>query len=497
MFFQNIDSSSTILPFLDKVVQKDKVTEEDLYPFIDAFKDTRVTDIVLNVSAQSSVSPSDVVDDCVHIAERKTENGHAVDYSKQLCGIHDIVVKHGIDPFAVWFRRIRETGKRSYLSVRMNDCHCPYEETCHLRPGFFYKARENGWMNGEEYGYFCRTLNYKYPEVRAFFLDYIREQILRYDVDGLELDFMREILCFDYLHDDRDSCVAVMNDFMRGVKRTVGEAEEKHGHKIEILVRLTHNLEQNLIYGFDPVTWEKEGLMDRVIPSPRFQGSENYIPVQEWKKALPKTPVTICIEGLVSSDWGMSRNGFAHMTAAMVRGHAAHYLAEGSDGIYTYNMFGEERPTTDLVPARDIEVQNTLGSREEIVSHPLRFCVINQDEGYIPQGANGYLPLPVIPNFDQPTEVRLHTGKLPESKKGRLILGFTQGSPEAQEIRLNGKKITDFEKIDLPAPKGAFEYGSSAYAAPLSLDSESYVISFKSLEKLSFERICWIEIEAI
>jgi len=494
MYLQNIDSSSTVFPFLNALKEKKDATEADLYPFIDEYIDTNVTDIYLNVMGQMSMTPSAVIDDAAAVYNRRIEDGYAVDHTEVLGGVYAAYQKFG-DPFAVWIRRIREVGMRAHISFRMNDCHCPTEKTCWIRPTFFYTARDNGWMLGESYGYFCRALNYRFPEVRTMFLDYIREQTMRYDVDGIELDYMRDPFCFDYKDKDKDICIPVMNDFMRAVKAIVKEAEAHHGHPIEITVRLNHDIPQNMAMGFDPITWEKEGLVDHIIPSPRFQGSDSHLPIAEWKAALPKTKITACIERQISSEWGMSHNGFAFMTAEQVRGLAASYLAQGSDGIYTFNLYGEHMEFDPNAEARDKEVQYTVGSYEETVSHSLRFPVINQDAEMIPVGHEGWSPIPLVPKKDQDVVIPFVLGKLPKDKKGSLTLGFTKGDPSAISVTVNGKPFLGFVPVETPEPKNAMAKDSRCYAAPFTFDAEKYDVAFRQNGE---EDVCisWIEIDA-
>ncbi len=493
-FYQNIDCDSTIEPFLNTLLSKEKVTEEDLYPFIDEFADTNLTDIVLNVNGQTSSSASDVMDDFLDVYERKMEDGHPVDYTDVMRCWYSVNCIHGIDPFAVWFRRIREIGRRAHISFRMNDCHNPDDVACRLRSSFFYKARDNGWMNGDRYAYYRRTLNYKYPEVRNMFLDYIREQLFRYDADGIELDFMRDMVCCDYLGADREIAIPLMNGFMREAAAIVREAEAHYGHRIEITVRLARDIAQSRLYGFDPITWEKEGLVDRIIPSPRFQGSDSHIPVGEWKRAMPKTEIIPCIEGLISSDWGMSENGLAIMTAEMVRGHAAAFLAQGADGVYTFNMFGQKGLGNGDY-SRDGEVQRTVGDYETTVSRSLRFVTINEDNAAIvPEELPHFRPLPMRLWNYKASSISFNTGRLPSDKQLHLILGFTEGSPADVRILVNGAPVGEMTEIPTPSPESAMAKGTVCYAAVIPGKQERYELSFRVASAPI--TVSWIEIDA-
>ena len=67
-----------------------------------------------------------------------------------------------------------------------------------------------------------------------------------------------------------DVCTGIMNGFIRSFKYIVKQAEEKFGHPIRITVRLTRDIDQSLRFGFDARTWAKEGLVDMIVPSPRW-----------------------------------------------------------------------------------------------------------------------------------------------------------------------------------------------------------------------------------
>ena len=47
--FLNIDETSTVCPFLLGLEGKENLTEKDFYPFVDVFKNTKVSDILFNI----------------------------------------------------------------------------------------------------------------------------------------------------------------------------------------------------------------------------------------------------------------------------------------------------------------------------------------------------------------------------------------------------------------------------------------------------------------
>ncbi len=416
---------------------------------------------------------------------KKIENGIPVDYSGKstIKAYYLAKYKYKVDPFAIWIKRTREVGMNPWLSFRMNDCHLPDAPTCWLRDSYFYEAQKNGLMNGEKYGYYRITYNYKYPTIREKFLGYIKEQLERYDVSGIELDFMREIYCFDYIDDDHDLCVSIMNDFMREVKKIVTAEEAKKGHKIKIAIRLTRDIEKSLRFGFDARTFAKEGLVDIIIPSPRFRGSDSAIPIDEWKRELPEVEIYGCIETLMN----VLHSRHLVMNAETARGNAASFLAMGADDIYLYNLFGERRK------ARDKEIQCTIGSYDDIVKHPIRFVIIDEDDDICPVGCKRWQQLPIIPE-DEKT-ITIKTGKLPKDKTVRLILAFDEGKPEDVEVSINGNSVGALTSCVAPEPEfSAYTDGAMCYDAIVSFDSDTQNITIKKTTANKVV-ISWLELD--
>lgn len=481
----NIDVNSTTDPFLNSLENKENLTEADFYPFVDEFIDTKVTDILFNINGQSSATDTEYFDTFADKYFQRIENGIPVDYTGEstIKAYYLAKYKYKVDPFAIWIKRTREVGMNPWLSFRMNDCHLPDAPTCWIRDSYFYEAQKNGLMNGEKYGYYRITYNYKYPTIREKFLGYIKEQLERYDVYGIELDFMREIYCFDYIDDDHDMCVGIMNDFMRSVKKIVTEAEALWGHKIKIAIRLTRDIEKSLRFGFDARTFAREGLVDIIIPSPRFRGSDSAIPIDEWRRELPEVEIYGCIETLMN----VLHSRHPVMNAETARGNAASFLAMGADDIYLYNLFGEKRK------ARDKEIQRTIGTYEDTVSHPLRFVIIDEDEDICPVGCERWVQLPIIPE-DEKT-ITIKTGNLPKDKTVRIILAFDEGTPSDTEVLINEKSVSTLMPCTPPDPNhSAYTDGAKCYDAVVTLDSDTQNITIKKTTKNKVV-ISWLELD--
>jgi len=451
----NIDINTYTTPFFDRVVaQADKLgyfVPEMLYPYIDQYAGTDVTDLLINTFCQLSATDSEHWMTFCEKCDQKTENGHEVDYSKYYRSLKKIMREYKTDPYDVWFKRCREVGIRPWITIRMNDAHNAGDAPYFIRSDFLYEAIENGWTLGPDYGYYGYNFNYAVREVREKMLAYITEQLMHCDVDGLELDFIREIMCFRYKTADMDECRSIMNDFIRGVKQAVSEAEKVHGHRIRLGVRTMRDYRQALRYGFDPAAWAREGLIDLLVPSPRWASSDSGVNIREWKGLMGDVEVAGCTETILRHEYSRGISGF--MSAATIRGHLASFFAQGADSAYCYNLFSDpdvayakdELPDGHNV-MRNREVYTTCGSYDEIMRRPVRFCVVSECDRY-PDSFDYWQPLPCTVGSDG-AKFEITTGRLPEGKRVSVVVGVDEGFENAA-VSFNGRLLGEPKIVDL------------------------------------------------
>ena len=409
--------------FFNRLAENGTFDDEAMNVYVEQYADSGVTDVMFNIFCQSSDVPSEVMTFRGDLYGQTEQNGAPVDYANYY-GLNEIYNVQKKDIFAVWFEKCREVGLRPWISLRMNDCHDPDEETSQLRGDLFYTARENGWMIGEEYGYFRNCLNYAVPEVREIMLDYIREQLAHYDVYGLELDFMREIYCFDYLHADSEEICGTMNGFIREAAQLVREAENARGHEIKLAVRLMRDLDQCRVFGFDPETWCGEGLVDAITVTPRFSSCDSAMPIADWRARLPGVEIWAGIETLINRQ---AEGSTASPEA--VRGYAAQYLTAGADGAYLFNYM-----SSGTVGKREREVYDTCGTLSTILSLPRRHIVTYQDTA--PAGWEPYRPLPLKVKKNAPAGLKLETGAIPEGAAVSLLIGTNKPLKDGAALTL-------------------------------------------------------------
>lgn len=410
-----------------------------------------ITDIMICIYEQISKTPSDILMWAGDKYLQKTENGFDVDYTDYhfLKGPYLLYTKSDVDPVEVWLRCAKENNIRPWITLRMNDAHENSETVSGLRSDFYYTAKKNGWMIGDKYGYYAHCLDYSRREITEPMLAYIKEQIMRYDCFGLELDFMREIYCFDYEGKD---CRRYMNDFMRSVRDILDEAGRRHGHEIRLCVRLPRSYADSAGYGFDPVAWAREKLVDVIVPSPRWETTDSDIPVEEWSALLSPYGVAV-VPAVETLNVRRTAN-----SADMSKAYASGWYAAGADGIYANNHDSFVRP----VSARDIAFRRSCGDPDSAAGGLRRYIITYQD---ITSGiSEPFRPLPLCAEPGRDGYLILQTGDIRNTDDVRLYFDALYDG-EMPRVYINGIECGPVEICGPVIEKNMFD-GSEVNLTP-------------------------------
>ena len=295
----------------------------------------------------------------------------------------------GVDTLACVAQGCHEAGLLCYVTIRMNPCYPPKAAGW---PGEsmarFYNSRF--WWEHLD----CRirlkretgapkaysNLSYAFPEVRARWLAIIRE-VLKRDVDGVDLDFLRHPPFFGYeeplvkafaerygadprkLPDDEprwlDLRCEIMTGFLREVRRAVDEAGKQKGRPLGISARIDQRYGKQL--GLDVARWAREGLVDILEVGQHGMGGyelnvEPYVKMAAGTGCLVFAAEEACVEGRDPQPSDEARTKEAKttrprsraLTLDEYRARAQKYYAQGAAGIHAFNE-------------RRLEVFRTLG----------------------------------------------------------------------------------------------------------------------------------------
>lgn len=360
-----------------------------------------VTDVLIGLLEQTAMVPSKAFMWRGEKYLQKEENGISVDYTERLEKLYKCFAEYHIDAVQIFIDQIRKLGIRPWITLRMNDAHFGSDPTSFLRSDLYYRAQAEGGMIGSEYGYYAHVFNFRYEPYRKALLGYIAELLEKYDIFGFEMDFMREIHCFDYKHDT--GIQEVMLDFVREVRALTDAAGKRLGHDVKVSIRTNRSVQDTYEFGFDIKSMVEEGLVDLVVPSARWSPTDSAIPIAEWK-ALFGDKVGI-IAGLETNNVKS-----ATMFAKHTKAHVAAYFSQGADGFYLNNH--------EYYTDRNRETWTI--SRDNCFECYREFVVTCQDCFADPN--RRYKPLPLT--VDGCAELPLGVGKLKSNDSVTVVIDF-------------------------------------------------------------------------
>ena len=168
-------------------------------------------------------------------------------------------------------------------------------------------------------------LNYALPRVREYMCSIITELFERFDVDGVELDFMRHPAFFRTEEAFQNGYL--MTDLVRSVRERMTEVGSSRGRTIRLGVRVPPTLADSRRVGVDVAEWIAEGLVDVVVVGGGFIPFET--PVDEFVAAAQGTDTQVygCIEAL------------RHIDEPAISALASSYWKGGASGVYLYSFF--------------------------------------------------------------------------------------------------------------------------------------------------------------
>ncbi len=356
--------------------------------------------------------------------------------------LRHLIANHG-GPVAVIARLCRETGLKFFPSLRMNT-HYNTDES-DLSFGRFRRDHPELLIGrpGEELAegspmWGLRTgKDFAFPQVRDFMNSIAGELLERFDVDGIELDFMRHPGVFR--PDEAGANRYLLTDMVRQLRQRMEAIGQEKGRELELAVRLAPTLADSERLGMEAEVWIKEGLVDLVVTGLGFNPFEAR--VAEFVEAAAGTRCRIlgCFEALRPV-----------MDTEVLRAMAARYWDAGADGLYFFNFYSmaaewKKNVVGELVNPEALarldkiyEIDTARPSAPDSqIGHAFRYCLpleqlpVRLEKTHTDRGA--LLHFDIVDDLESARE----SGALARCVLG---LGFQNLSAEDQiEAKLNGQ----------------------------------------------------------
>lgn len=317
------------------------MTEDGLRRLVDRYADTGcIKGILFCVNLQRALFDSAVWERFRNIGKE-----WSTPYTEHL----QLLSERGLDQFGIWLEQAKKRGIEGWLSMRMNDCHGLKETAtgdtscrCFSWASEYWKAHPE--LRRSPYRYerdWEGAFNYGIEEVREHHLALIRELFDKYDMFGLECDWMRwgKMFAPGFERDGRK----YLTEFVRKVRELADAAEKRRGHPIRLAHRVPFGLETALNAGFDFPEWNRLGCADMVTLS-HFCDHISFDPNLELlRRLMPECILNVQVEPSTSPCPGiMIRND-----PAVMRGGASCAWECGADNLYLFNLCYQETNKMD------------------------------------------------------------------------------------------------------------------------------------------------------
>jgi hypothetical protein len=378
----------------------------------------------------------------------------------------------------------RQHGMESIWTLRMNDIHDAW--TPQFRPKWKQDDPTRIMSTLEKSQSFSdrrrlwSLVDFEHPDVEPRMLDIIEEVLVNYDVDGIELDFLRAPFYFRTAYDGEpatDAQLGVLTKLVRNIRKVVLRQSDRKGKPLLLAARVPSTVALGRKIGIDVTAWLEEKLIDTMALGGGYITFD--VPVKKLIKLGHEhdVPVYPCLSqsGLMERP---PRGKSTKQAAEAWFGAASRLWHDGADGVYTFNLFPGPGSEADRAYAR--KVLSTIGSKEQLAKSTIMYAI--SDAGWwMPahfwsKDAADFskaLPLTLQPNeyertslyvpedlrgadFDVTAELRVDFTGLAEDSKPEILFGSANFGPTS-----DGEQVAGVRRYLCQVPVQAISQGNN------------------------------------
>lgn len=371
----------------------------------------------------------------------------------------------GGDVVKVFLDRCRARGQAGFISIRLNDAH--HKELVNPKPGQktdrgvgmavtkFYHDHPD-YRVGDKLGSAqFQVLNWAIPEVRARKFALLQELATNYDLDGLELDFMRFYSFFPLKKTTVEERREVMTSFVRDV-RAMLDRTARGGKRRWLCLRLP-----GLVTALDPLGLDPAALA--AAGADMFTLSVSYFTTQQmevaaFRKMVPQAALYV---ELCHSTWngpkmtaGYDVFPFRRATVEQLETTAHLGYARGTDGVSLFNFaYFREYGSAGRGPFHEppFGVVRELGDATKLAREPQHWFLAPGWEN--PFAKPALLPRKIEAGKSAAFTMDLAAPAGGWNKEGRLRLQtLTPMSGQRWTVKFNGTELMPSEDLHEPYP---------------------------------------------
>ncbi len=337
--------------------------------------------------------------------------------------------EEGKDLFGMLLRAFKESGRETFVTMRMNDVHNPDDSDGWNTPPVRrdnpdlvvgmdeIKAGTAQWMS------YC--LDYSRPEVQEYNLALIGEMAELYGdtIDGLQLDWMRFPRHLSGQGDEVWEKREHLTTFTAEARKILKSASTN----ILLAARVPPTTEGCRMLGMELPEWTAQGLVDFLVLCP-FLTTNWTIPVEEFRDWIGRNDVPL----YAGFDFGYGK--CTHHPESL-RAVCTSLYGCGADGIYVFNF-----PCwTEYIAARPYHWLAGLECPESAATKPLQFSV-NHARHRQPCDGVAQLPVTLSPDGSVSLNLMLPQSTLPAWRC--LLLANSHGDVK---VAVNGEPASSLQ----------------------------------------------------
>ena len=253
----------------------------------------------------------------------------------------------GMNTIVEMAKACRNRGISPWASLRMNDGHGGnnwdhwwLNNPVQQNPKFRLSGKALNPKDGNHYGW--QLSSYEHREVRDYYFTMVKELVEDFDIDGLELDWLRCAFCCE--PEASQKTIDMMTDWHAEIRDLCRARSKKTGKPFYLGLRIPPNLGLVKSIGLDVKEMARRDLIDYISPGNYFQASWD-IPYDTLRADLgDNVSILGGIEALPNwmdagpEEWIVTFRWFKD-SLPLMRGNAANKLAMGVDGLEYFNLF--------------------------------------------------------------------------------------------------------------------------------------------------------------
>ncbi|MCE9591599.1 MAG: hypothetical protein K8S99_13870 [Planctomycetes bacterium] len=458
----------------------DEMTVAGVNAYVDLYANTQVSQLLFCPNGMRAMFRSSSRDALWDGVDESTLAPNFARFIKNTRLLHE----RGIDVYAAFLARARDHSISPWLTMRMNDVHFTEHPDLFIHSTFWKQHPEYRRVPWSVHAYADRALDYAIDAVRDHALAFIGELFERYDMDGLELDWMRFVYHFQPGREREGG--KMLTRFLRTVRGMADAAGRKRGHRIQLAARLPAQPQTARSLGLDGVEWAKLGLIDQLTPSPFFGTSDFNIPVDLWAELLgdarPRVTLAPSMDMSVAASPGVPRRW---IDPECVRGFASSVLQRGADRVYLFNYQYMHDHADGRTPASWVKSfrgnLKTVGDAQTLRPLPRRHIVTFTDTA--PLGVPTAALLPAELRQNRAYGFLMDLGPAPTAGRATLVVALADrpGVHDTPiEARVNSTLCSGPRDLTpcTTSPGGDIEPGTGMHAVLIPAPEKSRLVAF-------------------